>query len=484
MLVTLRDSGRARRLRWGGKRHVRPISVSLLVLLGSWIGCADQGPPVPPIIDTSPPRIEFLSPSASSYDDDGDQLVDLRVAWSDSLGAVDPSQVRVQSLEGVAGGTVGQPEDLLLRWRVERLDSAGLVLHEAIPALLHGSLNRIVISVADTAGNVSEDTVTFALPAGAFHKTLSTGLSSPTSHGIGVAVCEDDHRVYMAAGRSVVVADADSLVIVGIVRDSSAPDVLKIPLCVPGDPVLYVTERVERFDRRSMAFIPRAISFVSVGITQSRVDPNHLYVGESYTGTIGIIDRAQASRVGRLLDFAPEQEYVFSLAVLAGDTKLYATRYTEGGILIIDPLRDSVLGRIAIGGPMWPDLGSTDDIALSADDRWLYAAVLDGNPRGVVEIDTRTDSVVRTLALLNAVPQALAISPSGKRIFVTTQDQRIGTPSSNVLVDVAAFGPLALFPRPRPAGEIRFDGGVAFHPNGTLVFVAHNLDIDVYLNRE
>jgi DNA-binding beta-propeller fold protein YncE len=233
-----------------------------------------------------------------------------------------------------------------------------------------------------------------------------------------------------------------------------------------------------------MSFVQRAESFGSEGITQSRFDPNLLYVGETISGTIGIIDRAQARRVGQLLEFAPMQEYVFDLAVLAGDAKLYATRYAEGGILVLDPLRDSVLGRIAIGGPDWPDHGRTDDIALSADDRWLYAAVLDGNPRGLVEIDTRTDSVVRTLAMLNAVPQALAISPSGKRIFVTTQDQRIGTPSNNVLVDVAAFGPLAFFPRPRPAGEIRFDGGVAFHPNGTLVFVAHNLDIDVYLNRE
>jgi DNA-binding beta-propeller fold protein YncE len=456
----------------------------MLVTLGLWIGCADQGPPVVPIIDTTSPLIQFLSPTAASYDEDGDHLVDLRVAWHDSLGAVDPSRVRVVSLEGVAGGTSGEPEDLLRRWRVERLDSTGLVLHEAIPALLHGSANRIVVTVADTAGNVSEDTVTFSLPAGAFYRTLVTGLSSPTSRGTGVAVCEDDHRVYMTAGRSLVVADADSLVILGIVRDSSAPDDLKIPLCVPGDPILYVTERVERFHRPSMSFVQRAESYGSVGITQSRFDPNRLYVGETVSGTIGIIDRAQARRVGRLLDFAPEWEIVFDLAVLAEDTKLYATRYAEGGILVIDPHRDSVLKRIRIGGPTWPDLGSTDNIALSADDRWLYAAVLDGNPRGVVEIDTRTDSVVRTLALLNAAPQALAISPSGKRIFVTTQDLRIGNPSENVLVDIAAFGPLAFFPRPRPPGETRFDRSVAFHPNGTLVFVAHNLDIDVYLNRE
>jgi DNA-binding beta-propeller fold protein YncE len=457
--------------------------VLLLALPATWLGCLDRGPTPPVAVDTSPPRIEFLSPTAQAYDEDGDRLVDLRIAWGDSAGAVAVSQVSVASLEGFTGAST-QPGDLLTHWRIERLDSGGAVLHEGLPALLHGGVNHIVVSVSDTDGNVSEDTVEFTLPPGAFYKTLPTGLSSPISHGIGVAVCDDDRRVYMTAGRSLVVADADSLTILGIVRDSSAPDVLKLPLCVPGDPILYVTERVERFHRPSMSFVPRAVSFGSEGIAQSRADPNHLYVGETISGTIGIIDRAQASRVGQLLDFAPELEYVFSLAVPAGDTKLYATRYAEGGILVIDPIGDSILSRIPVGGPNWPDRGRTDAIALSADDRWLYAAVLDGDPRGLVAIDTRTDSVARVLPLFNAVPQALAISPSGQRIFITTQDQWIGTPSQNALVDIDSWRVVALFPRPRPTGEIRFDGGVAFHPNGILVFVAHNLDIDVYLNRE
>jgi DNA-binding beta-propeller fold protein YncE len=464
--------------------ETRPVALCvLLIVAGATAACLDNGPAPTGPVDTSAPVIRFLSPTSLSYDDDGDHLVDLRIAWGDSAGAVKLSTARVKSLEGFSGATP-QPEDLLSRWRLERLDSAGLVLHEALPSILHGGVNHIVVSVADTAGNVSEDTVLFALPPGAFYKTLTTGLSSNISHAIGITVCDDDHRIYMTAGRSLVVADADSLTILAIARDSSAPDVLKLPLCVPGDPILYVTERVERFDRRLMAFVPRAASYVSEGIALSRADPNLLYVGETNSGVIGVIDRTLAQRVGQLLEIAPEQEYVFSVAVLDGDAKLYATRYTEGGILVVNPGRDSILSRIAVGGPTWPDRGRTDAIALSADERRLYAAVLDGDPRGVVAIDTRTDSVVRVLALANAVPQALAISPSGKRIFVTTQDQWIGTPSDNVLVDATAFGPLAFFPRPRPPGEIRFDGGVAFHPNGTLVFVAHNLDVDVYLNRE
>jgi DNA-binding beta-propeller fold protein YncE len=288
----------------------------------------------------------------------------------------------------------------------------------------------------------------------------------------------------MTAGRRLVVVDADSLIVRGIVRNDGAFDDLQIPLCIPGDPILYVTETLERFDRPTMQWAPRATAFGAVGIIQSRSDPNILYVGESIAGTIGIIDRLQAKRVGQLLGFSSETEFVFDLAVLTADAKLYATRYADGGILVIEPRTNSILGRIAVGGPTWPDLGRTDAIVLSADDRWLYAAVLDGDPRGVVKIDTRTDSVVRTLPLLNHVPQELALSPSERRMFVTTQDRWAGVPSQNVLVDVVNWTVLQEFPRPRPPGEFRFDGGVAFHPNGKLIFVGHNLDVDIYLSRE
>jgi DNA-binding beta-propeller fold protein YncE len=116
----------------------------------------------------------------------------------------------------------------------------------------------------------------------------------------------------------------------------------------------------------------------------------------------------------------------------------------------------------------------------------------DGVPRGSIETDTNTDLTLRRLALENDVPQELAISPSGKRIFITTQD-RFSEPSHNVLVDVATFQPIKEFPRPRALGALRIDGGVAFHPNGKFIFVGRTafppssvveMTIDVYLNRE
>jgi DNA-binding beta-propeller fold protein YncE len=444
---------------------------------------SDVTPPPPPPRDTTPPSVSVIRPTDGLYDEDGDSLVDVRVVLSDSGGLVDPAAIRLRSLARV-NGQADAATNLLDVWNVTTRDTGLLVVHETLEDLLHGGANALELTVPDTAGNITVDTIRFTLPHGVFLKTLVTGLGG-LGHGVGIAVCPDDRRAYMTAGRSIVVVDTDALSVVATVRDPTAADDLKLPLCVPGDSLLWVTLRVERFDRRRLQWLPRVSgSFLSEGIIQSRRDSNLLYVGETTSGTIGLIDRVTATRTGYLLPFSPEDEYVFDLAVLPGDTKLYATRAIESGILVIDPESGQELTRIDVGGPTWPDNGRTDAIRLSSDDQILYAAVLDGDPRGVVAISTETDQVVKTLPLPEYVPQVLALNASGTRMFVTTQDRWQGIPSFNVLIDVPNWRVLAEFPRPRPAGAIRWDGGAAFRPDGKILFVGHNLDVDVYLIRE
>lgn len=468
-------------------KEARPCAPVLLfaVALGTVVGstaCLDNGLKPEPR-DTTPPSFQVVTPQDTLYDTDGDRLLDIELTWTDSAGAVDPAGVRVRSLAGV-NGAADSSTNLLDVWRVERLDSLGLVVHETLEDLLHGGANQLEITLPDTAGNVLVDTISFTLPHGAFVKTILTGVSGGLIPAGGVTICPDDGRLYMTAGRNIVVVDPDSLRLMAVVYHGMAADALVKPLCIPGDPVLYVSETVERFDRPSRQWLPRVTgSFQSQAIALSRADPNRVYVGEARSGTIGLIDRAQNQRVGQLLPFAPTNEYIFDLVVLDNDTKLYATRYAETGILVLDPGRDSVLARIAVGGPTWPDYGRTDALALSGDGTRLFAAVLDGDPRGAAEIDTRTDTVVRTLPLPNYVPIDLALSPSERRMFVTTQD-RFAAPSENVLVDVAGWQVLQSFARPRPNGVIRYDRDIVFHPNGKLIFVTHDFDLDVYLSRE
>jgi DNA-binding beta-propeller fold protein YncE len=223
---------------------------------------------------------------------------------------------------------------------------------------------------------------------------------------------------------------------------------------------------------------------MSTGITGSRADPSLLYVSESQTGGIAVIDRVRGIRAGIVqMPSGEEGEFGFALAALAGDRKIYQTRLKGGGILVVAP-STGALKVIPVGGPVGPGRGRSDAVVLAPDERHLYAAVLDGEPRGVAEIATESDSVVRFLTTPNDVPQEIALSPTGKRLFVTTQDRWEHAPSENLLIDTKGLQVLARLPRPRPQGRLRHDGGVAFAPSGKLIFVAHDTDVDVYLNRE
>ena len=450
------------------------------------LGADCLGPDAARPPDRAPPSIQVLSPIDSQYDQDSDRLVDVKVLWHDSLGAVAFSKAQVTSMEGVAG-SVQAGANLITVWRVERLDAGGLTLHETRANLLHPGLNHLVLLVPDTSGNVLTDTVAFTLPYAAFIKTIPSGLQMGVQPAAGITICSDDNLLYMTAGISLVIADPDSLKTLAAITDPAAFDALDRPLCIPGDPILYVTLRVERFNRSMRQWLPTMDStFGSIGITQSKANPDLLYVGETTTGTIGLISRALDRRTGYLLSWFPgEQELVHSVVVLSGDTKLYMTEAQAGGILVVDPQKDSALRRIPIGGPEYAaqgDSGDSQDMVLSQNGQHIYAAVDLALHPGLVDINTQVDSVVRSLSLFNYYAIGVALSSDEKRAFVTTQDN--GSPSENVLVDISNWSVLQTLPRPRAPGETRFDRAVTFNAQGTLIFVTHNVDIDVYLNRE
>jgi len=462
------------------------------------LALACGGEPIEPLPadarDTTGPSLSVLSPRGGIYDEDGDGLVDVRIVLADSGGLVDPAGIRVRSLAGVVDPT-GQLTDtveLLNVWAVTERSESLLVVHETVSHLLPSRVNRIELTVPDSAGNITRDTVQFTLPYAAFHKTIKTGLTMSWLPAAGLALCPDDGRLYMTVVRRLVVFDPDSLALLTIIEPGFGTTAeLGYPLCVPEDPLLYVTDyAVQRFDRANEQWVSEiSNSYHGHSIVQSRRDPDLLYVGERNSGRIGIISRAAQMRLGGLLPFSPYDEFVFGLAVLDGDAKLYATRVFEEGILVVDPRRDTIpkdnpiLDTIRIGGSSWPGYGVADAIVLSRDDRWLYAAVLDGDPRGIARIDTQLDSVVAHLPLTNYVPIDLALSPDESRMFVTTQDRFPDVPSQNVLIDMPGWRVLQRFPRPHPPGVTRFDRDIVFHPTGKTIFVTRDVDLDVYLNR-
>jgi len=124
-------------------------------------------------------------------------------------------------------------------------DESGLTAREVLEELLHPESSHIVVSVADSAGNLGVDTLEIILPYGAYHTTTPMGLSS----GIGrdISICEDDGLLYVSVDRTIAIMDPLSFEMVGAYSTVAVGEELSSSLCIPGDPYQYVTSRVNRF---------------------------------------------------------------------------------------------------------------------------------------------------------------------------------------------------------------------------------------------
>ena len=474
---------------------------ALLLCTAAALACGGEDKPLTgPSDDTTPPLVRIVFPIApdsilpeGDYDETGDGLLDLRVEWSDLQSGVNPVTARMVVLEGKTGSSV-RDDGLLALWDVARLDQTDLEAHETVGGLMGAEWSRLVVSVADSAGNVGTDTLVVHLPHGALHHTIE--MNRPQDFATGIAVCADDDRVYMttgnatAIGKTVVVVDAQTFAVVGTVTAYEDGD-LAGPVCIEGTPDLYVaaTPRVWRFDRARIEWAgPVPGSLTTNSLVRSLAAPNLLYAGEEGTGSIGLIDLSLGERTGMLdLQISPFQEYVFDMEVLDGDSKLYTTLSTRGGIRVIDPATSTELGEVNVDpGGGW---GRTDDMVRSPDGSRIYAAVMVGPTPGLAEVDTRTDQTVRLLEVpASWVPVAVALNASGTRLFLTTRSETSNQPqpAENLLIDVEHWRTLETFPRPHPPepGMFRLDQAVAFHPSGRLAYLTRDSDIDVYVIRE
>lgn len=460
------------------------LGAALLVLASC--GGETSGPP-PPVEDTEPPVVEIVFPvnetdwlgiESTRYDETEDGFLDLRATWSDGGSGVDTSTLRIEVLGTVTG--VGPGTDLAGLWRRIALSETGATYEETIEHLVRQGRPRLVVSVADSAGNVGSDTLEIRVRYGDFHRSLRLEGGAPT---LDITVCEDDERLYLARGYAITVIDANTLETIG-----HYPRVLAEPpsevLCISGDPILYATVRVERFSRHTLSWeseIPG--TFGTDAIAWSRNDPDILWVAEWGSGVPVRVDRTIPERLGGV-GFPPSSfwdEFTFAIAVLDGDRKIYWDRAWEGGIFVGDPATGEILAHITGG-----EVGS---MAVSRDDRFVYAAFHTGSLTGLAEIDTETDQVTRGMSgwaagYGPALIVDVVINPAGDRLWLTTQDVDPENPGASILADPLAWKELQAFPRPVPPGVVtRWVQAAAFHPHGKLLYQARDDDIDVYIIR-
>lgn len=492
----MRTPGAERRTPGGTRARPVPLSwppllaVATVVAIAAACGGDDDGGPTDPE-DTTAPSVRIVFPvdsidefskPATLYDETGNGLIDVRATLSDTGSGVDPSTARIEVLGQIAG-SAGSGEDLTGLWTEVERDAGGLTFEETYEELVRHGAWRLVVSVADVAGNRGADTIDLVTQPGDYHRTVELDYlpGDPTGDMI---ICEDDDRLYARRGFGAMVFDALTLELIGTFPDVMAEPPARL-LCIPGDPILYATVRVERFDRTTFEWdreIPG--TFRTDGIAHSRLDPDIIWAGEWGIGVPTQVDKSLPERIGEvgLPHSSSSQEFTVAVAVLDDDRKIYYSRAREGGLVVGDPATGEQLAHVDLD-PFAPGLGLTDNIVVGHDDRFVYAAV-QGQESGAVEIDTDSDVVTRRVAAIDGVGIDVAIHPTKDLLWLTTHDDDPAVPTPSLLIDAEKMEWIERFPRPVPEGtETRWVLAAVFHPDGKLLYQARDDDIDVYLIR-
>ncbi|MGH7589180.1 MAG: hypothetical protein ACRELU_11370 [Gemmatimonadota bacterium] len=446
-------------------------------------GCSDSNPTAPP--DRGSPLIEVLFPtSVAVYDRDSNGLLDLEIAFSDSLSGIDVGSIEVLANRPIKG-PAGQGANLIEVWRVQRADTTGFVLAETVDDLLPRGQTALTVAVRDRAGNRVSRTLTVDLPPAARHKVLDLGAVFKVNSS-QVTIGPDGTKAYVTTeefgGSALSIVDLEQMELLSVVRSpiealsETAVDELRglLYLVSIDEPLVAV------FDLASETFqAPIATSDRGIGVALSR-QRDRLYVGlETVTGTSGafisVIDLG-----------ARREEEVFDLGVVSGpnpnlpmgmfellldpaESRVFATTWpgAQAGLLVFDPDTGVLVQQVDLEPENPPRLGGALDIdRLNGEfivtsvniDGFGLLRVLSGSPSEV----TRVSVIEQFLGLKD-----LAFSPDGQELAITTNGPGDGT-HGTLLVDA---GTLQVIWEDRFSGEIVSPQNVAFRPDGNVILV-------------
>lgn len=464
----------------------RAVAGAFCVLAAAW-ACSDA-PNAPQ--DTRAPTASIVFPPANGalYDRDSNGLVDLEVAWRDSLGAVDPTSVRVTCTPSCIPG-VPQDSNLAAGWRVARRDAARFLLEENLPLLLREGARTLTVTVADSAGNVSTPArVTVTLPPGAYHKSISLE-GRPTcqpERGVNFAFSPDGTKGFAPFHFCVAVFDPDGRQPTRFIDGVPNVGWAAFISVDSSTGLAYIggggteTAGFTILDTRTEQVVGTKV--VGQAMAAVVVDGDRIFAGESCTnGRIFVYDKRTLAELGRIeigavsyLGSCPNSAaFAFS-----SDHRTGWAGVVGAGVVRFDPIGLTRVAYYDIQPGEDNYLGDTRDIALVGD-HWLYLArVREG-------LDLYQDE---PWLLLARVPSGccyvgLAVSP--------TRDQMVVNVTSTVMFG-GVFGtapqlyevPMGLSLRyayPPRLGHLT--DAVVFHPDGKRFFVMAEFQVYVYLVR-
>lgn len=421
------------------------------------------------------PVVTVQSPRAGIHDLDSDAMVDVQLLWRDA--DIDLGGVRLRALDGISSVADG-PVELIERWAVHQLDNAGLHVEETIPYLLHAASRRIEVVVPDTAGNQWVDTLDVALPVMELHRTISLGTATPYD----AVHCAFDDRLYISGG-AIIVVDASTLTVAETIPVSSA----RVECIGDGPYVAFSGGDAGIIDSNDLT---ASVSLSgSIGLAWSSLDPEHFYAGASDAEGSALLryriaDLAIAEFIS-VPDTTLGREFLNAIAISAIARKIYIDKGEGVRVLDFDSREDIGLLRLYSGSSI-----DSYDLRLSPTGSELYVAITSGVPRGLGVFSVHDELVHTVVETPGARPIRIAVSPSGTRVFMTTQVLTEGTYTDNYLVAVPEGEVLATFPRSHAPGDARLDSGVTFSRDGRLLFNAYHVFstgeafLEVYVNRE
>ncbi|MGH7571474.1 MAG: hypothetical protein ACREMK_06485 [Gemmatimonadota bacterium] len=437
---------------------------------------------------------DIVLPTAQAYDRDGDGLVDLEIAFSQTGPAVNLTTLEIRSSRPLGpngeGGT-----DLREAFEVVSLDAEAAVLEETTDALLPDGEVEIIVRGEDQAGASSEEAVTITLPAGAFHRYLESRVDS--REPLRIETIPGDTLGFLLTSEFEIVPfhtqklEVLPRISIGAVRD---------PVDGVWDPVterLYIVSDAVGLlvvvDPKTLAVEgPIPIAARGIGIERGPAS-GLLYVSLATTAaSIAVVDPVARSQV-RVIQTAivdplnpGSPAFIGEPQVSLSEEVIYVPRFvTPGGVLGIDPISFEVLVEV--------DIGSNDnnlgfglpvDSVLDVLRMRLFVTDQASPPlAGLAEVDTETNKLVRRINSGQHTGRMIALSPGGERVFVTLNTLPGSTQQGeNWLIDTNSFTVLERF-QDNPRSEFG-DNDPAFRPDGQLIFVPSGNGIGVYLNRE
>ncbi|RKX94015.1 MAG: hypothetical protein DRP59_01355 [Spirochaetes bacterium] len=138
-----------------------------------------------------------------------------------------------------------------------------------------------------------------------------------------------------------------------------------------------------------------------------------LWISQMTTGMIHVLD---SKTLAYKMSFPAGGKWSKVIAADPSEKRVYISNWESRTISVVDPDRHSVLRRIEVPG-------IPRGLALSPDGRYLYAGIYSKGK--VVKIDTKTETIVKTIDLGDGAPRHLVISPKKGLLFVS--DMYYGT---------------------------------------------------------